>query len=181
MRTKFTDRWIAGTKAATKRADHTDAGCPGLVLRVTPNGVRTFAVAYRNAEGANRRLTLGRVGDTVLHQGEYVPLTLAVAHEQARQARARLRLGQSPTEEAAPSPTAPQGLGLTVGALVRKYLAARATHMKASTAARHLADCGRLGSLATVEVARLQRAEVREWRDATARPGRRRRPRICTS
>jgi integrase len=36
---------------------------PGLMLRVTPNGVRTFAVWFRRRNGSKETLTLGKLGD----------------------------------------------------------------------------------------------------------------------
>jgi len=48
---------------AARRVDYHDAALPGFMVRVTPNGVRTFAVWYRvRGGGGARRLTIGRVG-----------------------------------------------------------------------------------------------------------------------
>ena len=48
---------------AAQRMDYHDAALPGFMVRVTPNGVRTFAVWYRvRGSGEARRLTIGRVG-----------------------------------------------------------------------------------------------------------------------
>src|ERR1019366_4607436 len=41
------------------RRDLADAGCPGLRLRLTPNGVATWVLACRDREGRMRRFPLG--------------------------------------------------------------------------------------------------------------------------
>lgn len=164
MRVKLTDRWVAGA-AFPRRTDVADSACPGLVLRVTPAGVRTWAVAYRDAAtGANKRLTLGRVGEAVQRGGAYVPLTVAVARDLAREVRARLRLGL-PAVEAPPQPAAAV---LSVAALLGRYIEARAPRLKPSTVARYRNDAKRLGTLADADVAALRRGDVRAWRDAVA-------------
>lgn len=44
---------------AAGRAELWDSKATGLLLRITPAGVRTWSVSYRNVEGEKRRLTLG--------------------------------------------------------------------------------------------------------------------------
>jgi hypothetical protein len=167
MKKRLTDTYIAGT-SSRKRVDLYDSGCPGLVLRVTPGGVRTFAVAYRDG-GANRRLTLGRYLETVrLRDGKYVEVTLGTARELCREARARLLLGQPVVEAPPPEPAAAPEV-ITVGALVRRYVQAKSSRLKPTTTARYLKNAGLLGSLSAADAATLRRADVRTWRDETAK------------
>jgi integrase len=62
---RFTTRWIESVKVE-KRTDFTDPDLKGLVLRVTPNGAKSWAYLYRRkSDGRRRRVTLGefpRVG-----------------------------------------------------------------------------------------------------------------------
>ena len=75
MAMAFTDTMIRSAEApAGGRLEITDARCPGLVLRVTDKGVKTFAFKYwSTAQRKAVRLTLGK----------YPDLTLAGARRQA--------------------------------------------------------------------------------------------------
>ena len=78
-----------------RRIEIMDSNCPGLVLRVTENGVRTFGVLYRVAGrgglggrgtalmGPQQRLTLGR----------FPRVGLKEAREKAKDARKNKRPG----------------------------------------------------------------------------------------
>src|SRR5262244_168167 len=68
-----------------------DVACPGLCIRITPKGVKTFAFAYRNkANGKVEWLTIGRYPD--------VPLTRA--REVANDARKTVASGGTPVRRA---------------------------------------------------------------------------------
>src|SRR4051794_10472548 len=54
----LTDRFVAAIKPPARRIEYVDTKVPGLALRVTPNGVKTWTVRYRH-RGRLRRLTLG--------------------------------------------------------------------------------------------------------------------------
>jgi len=54
----FTDRQVAAIKPSTSRVEYVDEKVPGLALRVTPNGAKSWTVRYRH-RGRLRRLTLG--------------------------------------------------------------------------------------------------------------------------
>lgn len=83
----LTARNVAAWKPSDRR-DLCDALVPGLSLRVSSTGVKTWSVLYR-FKGRNRRLTLGR----------YPEVSLATAREKARQARAEAALGDDPAGE----------------------------------------------------------------------------------
>lgn len=57
MRERLTSRAIASLAPAGKRVAISDAVVPGLVLRITPAGVKTFSVWYR-FNGRRRRYTI---------------------------------------------------------------------------------------------------------------------------
>ncbi|HEX2431164.1 MAG TPA: tyrosine-type recombinase/integrase [Aestuariivirgaceae bacterium] len=60
---RFTSRWIEGIRVA-ERTDFVDADNPGLLLRVTPHGTKSWAYLYRRkADGRRRMLTLGTFPD----------------------------------------------------------------------------------------------------------------------
>jgi hypothetical protein len=42
-----------------------DAACPGLCIRITPKGVKTFAFAYRKGAGTVKWLMFGRYPDVL--------------------------------------------------------------------------------------------------------------------
>lgn len=84
---KLTDRSVR----AAAPGSYGDVACPGLRLRVSANGVRTFAFAYRNkALGKVKWLTLGH----------YPELSLADAHQHANDARKVAAAGGTPVSPA---------------------------------------------------------------------------------
>ena len=69
----LTARLVASIKPGKARKEYFDAATPGLALRVTPTGAKSWTVLYRH-RGRLRRLTLG--SESVV--------TLAAARERAR-------------------------------------------------------------------------------------------------
>ena len=69
MKAKLTDTGLRAYQPRAAQYAIGDAACPGLCLRVTPKGVKTFAFAYRNkGTGKVAWLTLGRYPDVPLVQ-----------------------------------------------------------------------------------------------------------------
>jgi hypothetical protein len=67
MRTKLTDIAIRSYQPRTVQYSKGDAACPGLCIRITPKGIKTFAFAYRDkAIGKVQWLTIGRYPDVPL-------------------------------------------------------------------------------------------------------------------
>jgi integrase len=87
MKAKLTDTGIRSYQPRAAQYSIGDAACPGLCLRVTPGGVKTFAFAYRNkGTGKVTWLTLGR----------YPDVPLARAREIANDARKTVAVGGTP-------------------------------------------------------------------------------------
>jgi integrase len=89
MRTELTTTAIENAKAppAGKRREITDGKVPGLVLRITSNGHKSFCVYYYLG-GRHRRFTLGTYG----------ALTLKTARKLAREALDRVSQGIDPVQ-----------------------------------------------------------------------------------
>ncbi|TGD63363.1 site-specific integrase [Tabrizicola sp. WMC-M-20] len=84
MKTKLTPKFIESIKAnPAKRLDFRDDLMPGLVLRVSQSGTKTFCL-HRRINGKMRRLTIGRFG----------VLTLAEARERVRQVLYEIESGR---------------------------------------------------------------------------------------
>ena len=87
MIAKLTDTSIRSYQPRAAQYSIGDAACPGLCIRITPGGVKTFAFAYRNkGTGKVTWLTLGRYPD--------VPLVRA--REIANDSRKIVAVGRTP-------------------------------------------------------------------------------------
>jgi Arm DNA-binding domain len=89
------------------RVDYFDDLPPGLSLRVTAKNARTWTVFYRNKNGRQKRLTLGR----------YPAVKLVDARELAREAQRKVAHGGDPVFEKRAARDV-----LTFGALAKEYI-----------------------------------------------------------
>jgi integrase len=91
MQKILTDSFIAKLAAPAKgRTEISDARCMGLVLRITPNGVKSFSFRYRaRGVGGVSRITLG----------SYPALALAKARRQASAMRTTVEEGNDPAAD----------------------------------------------------------------------------------
>jgi integrase len=112
----LTVRSIEGLKPGRERCEVFDALTPGLAIRVTPSGHKSWVLFYRH-HGRLRRLTLGRYPDR----------GLADARKEAVQARGRVLGGADPAAEKHDERLK---YGDTVGALYELYK--KATEKKRS-------------------------------------------------
>ena len=87
--------------SAGERRDVSDAGCPGLRLRLTPKGAATWVLACRDREGRMRRFVLGQ------YQGK-TGMGLAAARTAARKLHVGIKNG-------APDPIAVKRKHLAIG------------------------------------------------------------------
>lgn len=83
MPQKLTARFVETIKAHDRRQEYRDTEAKGLILRVMPGGVKTWALLY-SQHRRKRRLTLG----------EFPAIKLAKARELALDAVARVAQGQ---------------------------------------------------------------------------------------
>lgn len=111
---ELTDRFCRSAKAQSgKQTDYFDTNTPGLCLRVSPGGTRTWQLHYTRPTGKRARITLGRFSDD--------DLTLAKARTKAREARGTVRDGGDPLAERNAKAAA-----MTVRDLVESYISRHA-------------------------------------------------------
>ena len=155
----LTDRQIA-TYTTDARIDLPDDKVPGLALRVTPHGAKTWAVRYRVAGGRSgrvRRLTLGR----------YPVMGLQAARKAARKALRAVDGGGDPASEKRAS-----RLGETVGDLAKDYLAKHAKpHKKSWKDDDRMLNAEVLPAWKARKVHELTRRDVRALIEAIAERG----------
>jgi integrase len=91
MRVKLTDIAIRSYQPRAVQYAVGDSACPGLCVRITPKGIKSFAFAYRKPKGKVEWLTIGR----------YPDVTLTRAREVANDARKVAASGGTPVLRAA--------------------------------------------------------------------------------
>lgn len=102
---------IATLPAGDNRVEYRDRKVPGLVLRVSPAGSRTWSVVYgRGQRGRAARMTIGSLEE----------LPLAGAREKARAILAQAALGEDPARLALEAKRRPAGL--TVEGLAARFI-----------------------------------------------------------
>lgn len=112
----LTARGIAALRAKATRIEYGDTVVPGLALRVTPNGIKSWTVRYRH-RGRLRRLTLGAL----------TAIPLAKARDRVRDLLHEASTGSDPATEKQDGRRAQ-----TVGDLADLYIAKWAKPKKRS-------------------------------------------------
>jgi integrase len=112
----LTDRRIASIRPTHTRVEYVDKKVPGLALRVTPNGAKSWTVRYRH-RGRLRRLTLG----------DLAVVSLSDARARGRDALHNASKGEDPAGDKQTRRRAE-----TVGELAELYLAKWAKPRKRS-------------------------------------------------
>jgi integrase len=126
--THLTDAFVRQLQPQPKLQHYSDDKVPGFGLRVTPTGVKSFVLRYRNGRGAERMLTIGRF-DTWLvagarkHAGDLL--------------RQQINVGVDPLAERQAAREA-----LTVNQILDRYAASARFKSKAPTT--QLIDTGRI-------------------------------------
>jgi integrase len=93
------------------RTSYQDTVQPGLVLRVTPSGARSFVVNYRYGKKW-RRLTIGR----------WPKVTIGTARKAAKAALSEIAMGNDPAGDKIAKRAKASGLPVTVEELVESFL-----------------------------------------------------------
>ena len=110
----LTDKLVAAAKAASgERLELWDLKTPGLCLRVTDRGLKTFVLRYRGADGAQPRFKLGRFPQMSLRSARIEAGRIRSEVEAGHDPAALKRLAKQPVE-------AP----LTFGELYNQYVQA---------------------------------------------------------
>jgi integrase len=90
MRVVLSDAWLRAVKPpAARRIEVRDIKSPGLVVRITPSGVVSWAARGRRPDGREARITIGT----------WPQISLAEARRRALRARAAVADGVHPTAE----------------------------------------------------------------------------------
>jgi integrase len=119
-RRRLTDRTIKALKVDPKRyLDYPDEQTPGLVLRVTPNGSKTFGYRFRWV-GKTTRLSLGVYAEN-REQRERGRISLERARELAGQAKDLLKHGEHPKTLFEPEEPEDAGDILTFAGAVERW------------------------------------------------------------
>lgn len=158
---KLTARMLETLKPPSRRMDLADEEVPGLALRVTPHGARTWAIRYRvegGRRGRLRRLTLGA----------YPALGLAAARKKAR--RALNTVAATGADPAADKKTA--RLGDTIADLAKEYISKHAKlHKKSWRDDDRFLDVEILPAWRNRKVKDITRRDVRELIEGIADRG----------
>jgi integrase len=121
----LTDAFLRLVKPpAAGRHEFRDAGCRGLVLRITAGGVKSWSFRFRDAAGKQSRATIG----------EYPTVGLKRARSRADAMRRLVSEGGNPVEQKRAERAG--GAAKTFGALAERYLAEHSRRHKRS----HKAD-----------------------------------------
>jgi integrase len=156
----LTDRFCSTTKPLKARTDYFDVTVPGLSLRITKDGHRSWSFIFTSPRDDKRaRVTLGT----------YPATSLAMARGKALEARGHVQAGNDPRLLLAGQATA----GMTVVGLVDAYLAD-----PEKAALRSRAEIERrlrknvVPVIGAVKLAELRRRDVRTVTDTILRRGR---------
>jgi integrase len=123
LRSVLTDGFLrSAAPPARGRAEFSDLRCPGLVLRITTNGIKSWSYRYRDkAAGRISRATIG----------QYPAVGLAAARARANAMRQEVAEGGNPADRKRRSHSSASSFG----ALAARYLAEHARRHKRSYAA----------------------------------------------
>jgi integrase len=156
----LTDRFCAGAKAlAGSRTDYFDKTVPGLALRVTEHGHRSWCYHFRApGDGKRARATIGT----------YPATSLAAARGKALEARGHVEAGEDPRRILASQGAA----AMTVKGLVDAYLGdPEKTALRSKDEVERRLRKNVVPFIGDVKVSELRRRDVRTVTDAILRRG----------
>ena len=155
---RLTPRGVAAAKTNQIQAEVWDDVVPGLALRVSRAGLKTYVVRYR-ANGTHRRMTIGR----------HPHLSLADARVAARKTLGEAQGGADPAQDR----QIRRGKDTTFAALATEVLEAKATTTREATRRerQRIVDTELLPEWKTRPVASLTRRDVVQLVERIARRG----------
>jgi integrase len=159
-RVALTDRFCSSAKALGSQTDYFDKTVPGLALRITDRGHRSWSFLFTSPrDGKRARATIGT----------YPATSLAAARGRALEARWHVDAGKDPRLVMAGQATA----GMTMAGLIGAYLAdpeKAALRSRAEIQRRLKKNVEPM--IGAVKVSELRRRDVRNVTDAILRRGR---------
>ncbi len=158
-RVALTDRFCSTAKPLGTRTDYFDATVPGLALRVTETGHRSWCYLFTSPrDGKRARATLGT----------YPATSLAAARGKALEARGHVEAGQDPRLVLAGQASA----GMNVAALVNAYLAdPEKAGLRSKDEIERRLRKNAVPVIGEVKLAELRRRDVRNVTDGMLRRG----------
>lgn len=152
----FTDAFVRSKAVPQggRRTSYSDRETPGLELRVSESGVKSWAFRYRDAAGRTRRFKIGH----------YPAIGLKHAREQVAEAKRTISRGSDPILEKAQAIAEARAKRVnTVGDLFDEYLSHAARRNRASTIAvdRQRAETHVLPRFRRLPLEQLRRSDVR--------------------
>lgn len=149
----FTDRWLASlTPLPGKQIEHPDPMTPGLALRITGAGKKTWSFRYRNLEGRQSRLSFG----------QFPTIKLKDARSLAHGALAHVRGGDDPAQARRRRRHSHNaGILRTWNDLAERYFQERAAVKKSAHQEKQLWAARFALQLGKLELADLSRSHVR--------------------
>jgi integrase len=166
MRVRLNRTNIKALEPRPARYEVADADTPALRVRVTPNGVKTFVLGYRNQTGKQCRFTIGRFGDLTPEQARIVAQTklaeIALGGDPCaeRAATREAAKEEQRREEDNLAPSEP----LTFGAFLRERYGPWVIANRKSGAETLAMLEGRFASLLAVPLEGITHAMVEDWR-----------------
>jgi integrase len=152
---------LEGLKPDTERIDYWDKSLPGFVLRITPDGTKTFSVMYRIG-GRRRRYTLG----------SYPILKLADARDMAKDALELVRNGIDPVEEKKrreEAEVARRVEGFTFEMLAKRFLAEYVAKLRSEYEVTRSFNQYLIPEFGKTKAQELKRAAIRNYLDNMSR------------
>ena len=154
---RLTELGIRNAKAPAGQAqiDRWDATIPGLSIRITTKGTKTFSFKYRDQNGRERRIKIGRFPD----------LTLAEARKIAQTHRSAVANGSNPAEKKTRDKVG------TLSGLVSEFLERHASRNKSKAETERILSREVLPTLGSRDFAQIKKADVIKLIEAIADRG----------
>ena len=146
-RTRLTKTKIAALKPGPKDELYYDDEVKALFVRIKPNGMKSFAIQYRNSDGRSKRITFGKCA----------VITVDEARKRAREVLVDVSKGGDPVSDRTKHRAAP-----TVSDLADTFLRDHVATKKASTVReyRRYVKSDILPALGKIKVESLKRGEI---------------------